>query len=93
MIKVGDEILTPPKPKIDFWSKRGSKNPKSAQNPTKLDWAKIFRVVQAQQMNKVDDGKFYPPLVKIGFLAKKWGHTTQNWPETQPSQIELKFSG
>ena len=61
MIKVGDKKFDPLKPKIDFWPKRGSKIPKSAQNSTKSDLAQTFRVVQAQQMIKVGDEKFDPP--------------------------------
>ena len=65
-------LTPPPKPKIDFWPKSGSKKPKSAQNSTKPDRAKIFRVVQAQQMIKVGDEKFTPPpKQKIDFWPKR----------------------
>ena len=44
-------------------------------------------------MIKFGDEKFDPPKAKNWFLAKKRGQKTQNQPQTQPSRIELKFSG
>ena len=38
----------------------GVKHPKSAKNSTILDWAQIFRAVQAQQMIKAGAEKFDP---------------------------------
>ena len=44
-------------------------------------------------MIKDGDEKFDPPLAKNRFLAKKGVKNPQNQPKTQPSRIELKFSG
>ena len=94
MIKIGDQKYDPPKPKNWFLAKRGVKNPKSAQNLIKSDWGKIFRVVQAQQIIKVGDEKFYPsPPNQKSIFGQQGGQKTQNQPKTLPSRIELKFSG
>ena len=77
-----------------FWQKRWGKTPlKSAKNSTKSDWTQICRVVEAQQMIKVSDEKFAPPLSQKSIFGQKGGQKTQNLPKTQPSWIELKFSG
>ena len=45
MIKIGDQIFTPPKPNYDFLEKSGGKTPqKSAKNSTNSDFAQIFRL-------------------------------------------------